>query len=347
MVGSDGAAAAAAVARIESLLARPTPSGGIFEKFDLSEWDWASVHIYLPEPEIQSAITPPFMEAFLVLQKQLYQLAALATTGLADVGQLGDAERNELLLSVVVTGGSSDLVAQLKKPLESLLNRMVGKMTGKQAAIVIVCLGALVASPWAFCAWLDQTKAVKLEEIKSKEHLAALQAMEFANKEQSEAFNRVIEILKSQGEVGKRALDVVTQTNEALLKAATSSPKTSINDVEVTRSEAELLRTPSRKRAQQKIVQQEVKVVDINTTDPLDLQIILLDPFSETQHRIKLKDDLFAGESRRKLFDALEKRTPLWVELAIKEIDGEVRSVQLLRTIERPADLVSDAEGDN
>ncbi len=347
MVGSDGAAATAAVAKIESLLARPIPSGGILEKFDLSEWDWASVHVYLPEPDIQSAITPPFMEAFLVLQKQLYQLAALATTGLADVGQLGDAERSELLLSVVVTGGSSDLVAQLKKPLENLLNRMVGKMTGKQAAIVIVCLGALVASPWAFSAWLDQTKTVKLEEIKSKEHIAALEAMQFASKEQSEAFNRVIEILKSQGEVGKRALEVVSQTNEALLKAATSNPKTSINEIEVTRTEAELLRTPTRKRAQQKIVQQEVKVVDINTTDPLDLQVILLDPFSDAQHRIKLKDDLFAGESRRKLFDALEKRTPLWVELAIKEIDSEIRSVQLLRTVERPAHLVSDTEGDN
>jgi hypothetical protein len=107
------------------------------------------------------------------------------------------------------------------------------------------------------------------------------------------------------------------------------------------------LRTPSRKKAQQKIVQQEVKVVDINTTDPLDLQIILLDPSSDVQHRIKLKDDLFAGESRRKLFDALERRSLLWVELAIKDVGGEIRSVQLLRTIERPADLTSDAEGDN
>jgi hypothetical protein len=347
MALSDDADASVALAKIEGLLARSFSSGAIFEKVDLGDWDWASVHVHLPQPDTKSAITPPFMEAFLVLQKQIYQLAALATTGLADVGQLGDAERSELLLSVVVTGGSSDLVAQLKKPLEALLNRMVGKMTGKQAAIVIVCMGTLIATPWAFSAWLDQTKALKLEEIKSKDHLAALDAIQFANKQQSETFSRVIEILAAQGDVGKRALEVVTQTNEALLKAATSNPKTSINDVEITRVEAELLRTPSRKKAQQKIVQQEVKVVDINTADPLDLQIILLDPSSDVQHRIKLKDDLFAGESRRKLFDALERRSLLWVELAIKDVGGEIRSVQLLRTIERPADLTSDAEGDN
>jgi hypothetical protein len=339
---SEDATALVAVAQIESLLANPAQFGEAFERGSLGSWDWASVRIYLPQPDVDSAITPPFMEAFLVLQKQLYQLAALANTGLADVGQLSDAERNELLLNVVVTGGSSNLWAELRDPLERLLNRMVGKMTGKQAAVVIVCLGTLIASPWAFSAWLEQTKSVKLEEIKSKDHLAALEAIQFSSEAQSKAFERVLEILKTQGDVGKRALEAVKQTNDALLKAATSSPKTKINDVEITRDEAQLLRTATRKKATQKIVQQEVKVVDINTTDPLDLQIILLDPSSDVQHRIKFKDDLFAGEGRRRLFDALEKRSLIWVELSIKDIDGDIKSVQLLRTIDRPANLAAD-----
>jgi hypothetical protein len=168
----------------------------------------------------------------------------------------------------------------------------------------------------------------------------------FSGRSSFRADNRVIEILASQGDVGKRALEVVTQTNEALLKAAASNPKTSINNVEITRAEADLLRTPTRKRAQQKIIKQQVKVVDINTTDPSDLQIILLEPSSDIQHRIRFKDDLFAGKGRHKLFDALEKRSPLWVELAIKEIDGEIKSVQLLRTIDRPTNLILDADED-
>lgn len=242
----------AALARIEKLLALPVRSEEIFEKVDLSDWDWAAVRIYLPQPDIQSAITPPFMEAFLVLQKQIYQLAAVAKTGFADVAQLNDAERDELLLNVVVTGGSSNYVTELKKPLESLLKRMVGKMTGKQIAIVTVCLGTLIASPWAFKAWLDQTKEIKIEELKSKEHLASLDAIHFATEEERKTLNRVLEILENQGEVGKRALEVVSQTNDALLRAAASNPKTIINHVEVTSTEAELLRTPARKRAQQR-----------------------------------------------------------------------------------------------
>jgi hypothetical protein len=347
MALDEGAAIEVAMSKIERLLARPSQFDDVFEELDLREWDWASVRVYLPQPDIQSAITPPFMEAFLVLQKQLYQFAALAKTGLADVGQLGDVERSELRLNVVVTGGSSNLVAELKAPIEALLKRMIGKMTGKQAAVVIVCLGTLIASPWAFSAWLDQTKEIKIEELKSKDHIAALQSIQFANEEQSKAYKRVIEILAEQGDIGKRAIDVVIQTNDALLKAATSTKQTTINNVEVTRVEAELLRTTTRKKAQQKIVQQEVKVVDINTTDPSDLQIILTDPSTDSQYRIKFKDDLFAGEGRHRLFEALETRTLLWVELSIKEIEGDTRSVQLLRTIDRPARFAEEASGDN
>jgi hypothetical protein len=340
----EDAAATDALSRIERLLILQPTTATIFDKIDLSEWDWAAIRIYLPQPDIQSAITPPFMEAFLVLQKQIYQLAAVAKTGLSDVGQLNDAERAELILNVVVTGGSSNYVTEIKEPLEKLLKRMVGKMTGKQAAIVIVCLGTLIAAPWAFKAWLDQTKEIKIEELKSKDHIAALEAIQFSNKEKNKAFNRVLDILAAQGDVGKRALEVVNRTNEALLKAATTNPKTNINYVEVTSSEAELLRTATRKKAQQKVVQQEVKVVDINTTDPHDLLIVLLDPSTDVQHRLRFKDDLFAGENRHKLFEALEKRSLLWVELAIKEIDGDIRSVQLLRTMDRPTGLTAEAD---
>src|SRR5260370_24721147 len=196
----------AIVAELDRLLASSADFGEEFEKITLG--DWASVHVYLPQPDIQSAITPPFMEAFLVLQKQLYQFAALAKTGAADIGQLGDADRNELLLSVVVTGGRSDYLADLKKPLLALLGRMVGKMTGKQAAVVIVALSALVATGWSFSAWLDQTKAIKIEELKSKDHTAALQSLQFSNEEQAKAFRRVLEVLESQGEIGKRAIEV-------------------------------------------------------------------------------------------------------------------------------------------
>src|SRR5438105_304194 len=115
----------AILAELERLLTSPSDFGEEFENIVLG--DWASLHIYLPQSDIESAITPPFMEAFLVLQKQLYQFAALTTVGTADAGQLTDAEKRQLQLNVIVTGGSSNLETRLKEPLEALLKKMVGK----------------------------------------------------------------------------------------------------------------------------------------------------------------------------------------------------------------------------
>jgi hypothetical protein len=47
---------------INRLLALPADFGEEFENISFGEW--ASLHIYLPQPDVQSAITPPFMEAF-------------------------------------------------------------------------------------------------------------------------------------------------------------------------------------------------------------------------------------------------------------------------------------------
>jgi hypothetical protein len=45
------------------------------------------------------------------------------------------------------------------------------------------------------------------------------------------------------------------------------------------------------------------------------------------------------------MFEALESRQPIWAEVARKEIEGEIRSIQLLRCVDPPpgfADLEKD-----
>jgi hypothetical protein len=127
-----------AVSLLEALQANENQFSEEFDSITFGEW--TSLKVYIPQPDINSAITPPFMEAFLVLQRQLFQLAALASAGVADAGQLTDADKRELQLKVIVSGGSSNLETRLKEPLEAVLKKMVGKLTGKQSVIVIVSI---------------------------------------------------------------------------------------------------------------------------------------------------------------------------------------------------------------
>jgi hypothetical protein len=82
-----------------------------------------------------------------------------------------------------------------------------------------------------------------------------------------------------------------------------------------------------------------MRIVDINTADPADLQFVIMDPETRVQHRIKFTDSLFASPDRHRLFEALETRDAIWVELALKEIEGEIRQVHLLRCIDPPPEL--------
>jgi len=58
--------------------------------------------IEIPLPLINSSITPPYMEAFLEIQKQFYQLAALQKTGVANASNLSEDEKRSLDISVLV-----------------------------------------------------------------------------------------------------------------------------------------------------------------------------------------------------------------------------------------------------
>lgn len=323
-----------ALASLQQLLAIEDPFSQEFQRIDFG--NWAEIHVYLPHPEVDSSITPPFMEAFLELQKQLYQLAAQAMSGSPDSGQLSDELKRRLQISVVVSGGSSDYVTKFAKPAEELLKAMVGKMTGKQAAVVILGVVFLIGTGWSFSAWLEQRKAVQIEELKSKDHVEALRALSLNGTSQLETMNKIIGIVEKQGEIGKRAIEAVTATNDAILKAASKTPQTVINDTHLSQQEAELLRTSPRKKAEVRIAIQRMRVLDVNSSDPNELSILIATPDKKTQYRIKFTDSLFGQDDRKRLIEALDSRESIWMELAFKEVDGDVRSAELIKTTEPP-----------
>ncbi|HEV2511221.1 hypothetical protein [Bosea sp. (in: a-proteobacteria)] len=295
---------------------------------------WVTPHVYIPKPEVDSSISPPFMEAFLHLQKELFQLAALAKSGVSHVNQLNEIDRHDLEISVKVTSGSSNLVSDLAKPIERCFKIMLGKMTGRQATIVILGISMLIAGTIGWSSWLEQQKTIKIEELKSKEHIEALSALKFANENQLEIFKMLMQTLEKQGKVGTQSQDLIDSSFGALLKAASKTEKTEINGQRLTASEASSLRTSSRSYAMNRIIREKMRVVDMNTAAEVDA-MILMRPVSKEQFKMKLSETLFMSDDRTKLFEALENRTEIEVELSLREVEGEVKTVTFLRVAPR------------
>jgi hypothetical protein len=305
---------------------------------DLDLGEWVEIAVYLPKPSVDSSITPPFMEAFLQVQKQLYQLAVLAKSGAGDTKLLSETDLEKLLISVRVSGGSSDLKTNISEQIKALLPDMMKKLTKRQTMIVILGLALLVGAAWSWNAWLENQRLIRMEEIKSQTHIEALKGLSFSNSQQLELLSKVIGILDREGVIGKRVVEVSRLTNDALLRAASKSEETEINGVHLTKTEADTLRVSPRRKPKIRYVKQEMRVIDINTEDALNLSFVLLDDDSGDQHRLKSADTLFAQDDRKKLFAALASRESIWVELALYEAEGELKSVEFLRVVDEPGE---------
>jgi hypothetical protein len=127
---------------------------------DLLISNWCQLKIYLPEPSVSSSMPPAYMEALLEIQKQIYQLAALCRTGLANTVYLNEDDKRLFDITVVVTGGSSFIKVDLDQSLKNALKEAITKMTGKQLVIVVLGLGILFSSTWGYSAYLEQQKEI-------------------------------------------------------------------------------------------------------------------------------------------------------------------------------------------
>jgi hypothetical protein len=301
------------------------------EEVDIGNWVKTTVYI----PDLNSEITPPFMEAFLEIQRQLYQFVAFVIANAADSKLLSLSEKDDLLINVRVSPGSSKLEADVRSALKKALPTLLKKLNGKQVATVMVALSLIFGAGWAFSAWLEQQKQIQLAELKSKEHLEALRALTLGTATQAEAFAKLTEALQSQGKIGERALIVLQATNDALLKAASRTPSVEINGQPLTGSDAQSLRTATRRAPTERYSTERVRIVSVDTGDEASLQMVLMDERND-QHRVTSAESLFSAIERPRIFAALESRAPIWVELLFRESDGEVKSVTFLRVTDDP-----------
>lgn len=317
------------------------------EDFDLfggvSLGQWASTHVRLPAG-YNSEINSPFLGAYSEIQDEVYRLVALSTGGTSDIRTLSQEQLDKYQLRVKVGKGSSVFSDNLPDILEKLAVQLAGKMTGTEAVVVILGLALLAASTYGVKVFLEARKEVKLEEVRTSERTRAIEALEFASKVQMEQAETIREAMRTTSEVSQRALLVADRSQEEILKAASKTNETVVGgDVHLTREEARILTSSPRKRSSRKIVEQEMKVVDVNTADAFHTTVVLEDPVTEKQFKVTFRDAILEERAREKVIGALANRGNSWFRLTAKEVDGEIVSYEINDVINAP-DLGEDTQ---
>ena len=298
----------------------------------LSQEDFAAVvagatqlRIYIPNPPINSSISTSYMRAFIELQAQLNTLAAKAR-GKPNATGLTRALKEDLELNVVVEDGS----AQYLLDFVNAMQKAIGKMNGKQAQQTIVAVALLLGLGWGATTWMEVQRQVQLEQLRTQEHIHALDALKFATSAEVDSRNRLIEALVDQVELGKEVVELADSTMRAVMKATATGSAAEINGQPVSSEVADLLTISPRSELVK--VQENVlaRVIDINTEDVLRPVIEMQEADAGKRFRFRVEDDLFAADQRAALFDALETGALIQVRVELTKFGDDVRSVEFV-----------------
>lgn len=283
------------------------------------------LRIYIPDPPLNSSISTSYMRAFLELQSQINVLAAKAR-GKPNASGLTKALKQDLELNVVVKDGSAEYLLGLL----GAMQKAIGKMTGREAQVTIIAVALLACGTWGATTWMEGQRQVQLEQLRTQEHIHALDALKFATAAEMESRNRVVDALVQQVELGSDIARLADGAIREMMKAAAENGAAEINGQPVTQQVADLLTISPRTEL---VKVQEVvsaRVIDINTEDLLRPYVEMQEADSGKRFRFRVEDDLFAADQRAELFDALEAGRFILVRVELTKFGDDVRSVEFV-----------------
>ena len=322
-----------AIAILRDLLADAFEEEEAAEPAEVQLGGWADVRVHL-DLGLHSEMTPPFMEAFVAIQQEIYRLVAYIKYGASDNRRLTADDLDFYQIKVKVTEGSADYLGELKETFQKLVAAAADKMSGKELAATVIALALIGAGAWGYGTHLEHRKDERLAEIQSEERKQTLQQSEYARRDQAEVSRQLIGLLKEKGGAPAKAVDTAANMNNALLRAASQTPSAEINGIHTTRGEARELRGSSRRQAQDVVVERQMRVVDVNTSDRVHTVVTIEDPQGGAQHRVMFNDRLVQERDTGKLYESLRDRTLVRLRLDARQTGSEIRVTGLLGVLE-------------
>lgn len=296
---------------------------------------WASTRVKIGG-DFHSELNGPFLEAYAHIDDEMLRLFALVRHGSADIRLLKQEEIDDISFRVKVEDGSSEVSDNLWKLAEKLSTELVGKMTGTELIITILGLALIGGTAWGVTGYLEGRKETRLEEIKSDERKEFIAAQRYASEMQKEQFDSLVGLMSEQNLITQRALDAAFKTNDNLLKATSQTDNVELYGNPISRLEARELRSVSRRITTSKIVEQLMRVVDVNTADPTATSVIVEDPNTGKQNRIKFRDRAMDANGRSALLRTLDQRGTAWFRLSVREVEDETTAMEILSVTDVP-----------
>jgi hypothetical protein len=300
---------------------------------------WPKLTVYIEKPPLAASISPPMMEALLEFQSELYRAIAELKYSHRDARRLSDDDREAYEILVQVKDGSSDIQAALESALNKFVEGAIGKMEPEHIVVTAIGLALATSATIIFKKYLNDRKEVRLAEIdkeKQSQVLAGITALSEQESKRLELLNPLF-----QKSVSPELLETGFEgSRDALLRAVSRGPSAKVQGVTVYSEDAHELRRSARRTPTLSLVSKEVRVIDMDTSNVTRRIVNFRDIATGQDFGATIEDAVFEEAARKTLVNALDTRTTVWVEMKVKEFEGEYRDIRVLTvSVEPPAKL--------
>lgn len=281
--------------------------------FDIKFDNWPILDIKLTGDQFNATLSTKMMEAFIDLQKNINRTYAKLYYNYPTSRGLTNEDKEQIEILVQVSQGSSEFRINLQKIAEKFVQGVAGKMTGRQATIIIIAGALMWTSRSTFTSYLENQKEIK-----------GLEMQQLAGAQETARMKIFADAMKKEPQVAFTKADAEEVFNK-MLKAGGAAKTIQVAGAKIKGEDAQKLARSTRSRSEEVDLTGEYRVVKIDNSKADHFEVKVNDGL-ERIFTARLDDSLIISQDQIKkiLQDAIFSREPVRLMIKGVEVRGEV-----------------------
>lgn len=290
---------------------------------------WPDLKIKFWRDESQQTLTAPMMEGLLEVQAALYRAFLLVEEETSNLKHLSEYHREKFEIPFKIGAGSTEVDPKWTDIAQQFVTSVCGKMSGRQATVVI--LGGILSfsgySSWA--AYLDHKAEIAKSESSSKQIEQILESHQQADATDLKRFELLRDIL-TEAKGGQEILESSDEAKEGILKSAKRVDNTTIGHFEIQPEAAKRMARIPRAESSARNESGIYEILRNDTTLKDGFRVRLKNSDSGEEFFATLSDRLVAPDQRDLIAKAEWAKSPISATVAVTRRRGLVVNARII-----------------
>lgn len=324
---------------------------------EVIEIDWTKLELSLRGSKYHSTLTPALMTALLDFQSGINRSLSLVQYGVENARLLTDVEKSGVEILVEVREGSSLIQVDGTEVAKHFIDAVVNKMTGTEAAIVIIVFILAFFGYFGLKMFLVKRAEIQIKKIEADERnkdrdaaaaeararYGELVAMSEQETRRTELLTRAFALVPQ----AEKIADQAERAHESIVRASAEADVALVQGAVITGEVAADLIAAKRASGQDVTIRSVFEVLEVATNAPEGFRVKLQDVETNEVVVAHLRDALLSEKEGKAIQQAEWSKLPLRANIEGRLLRGTIKDAVIVsaEVLDRPqADIVKLAD---